>query len=64
MPIRACVVPLHDVFRHGPEIPNSIDRRMDGGFYGDGMHVEEFDDGKVINSIKWQYLIDALKLYE
>ena len=52
------------MFRLGPEIPNSIDRRIDGGFYGDGMHVEEFDAGKVINSIKWQYLVDTLKLYE
>ena len=44
MPIRTGVVPLHDVFWFGPEIPNSIDRRIDGGFYSDGLHVEEFDD--------------------
>jgi len=43
------------VFWLGPEIPNSIDGRIDGGFYRDGLHVEEFDDGKVINRIKWDY---------
>ena len=64
MPIGAGIVPLHDVFGFGPEIPYSIDGWIDGGFYGDGMHVEEFDAGKVINSIKWQYLVDTLKLYE
>jgi hypothetical protein len=45
VPVWACTVPLHDVLGFRPEIPDSIDRRIDGGFDGNGVHVlNEFDE--------------------